>query len=223
MGKKKPVYQAYLQVVKNKVTTFGENAETKEALNILKMYGIRTDTMKVKGELKESDTAIMVRIALDLDDQTEDWTINGSPIEEIAFGNIIRYWPLSIVDMNKTSGQKVRIQYPEFDIDCEVVYTINTTDEQVLGEPETTNESTQKKEDNTMVENENQEATSQVQEGAETPAVETEAKAKTKKKLPKWAVFTLIGAGIATVIGAVSGVLLSRKAKAEADEAPVEA
>ena len=223
MGKKKPVYQAYLQVVKNKVTTFGENAETKEALNILKMYGIRTDTMKVKGELKESDTAIMVRIALDLDDQTEDWTINGSPIEEIAFGNIIRYWPLSIVDMNKTSGQKVRIQYPEFDIDCEVVYTINTTDEQVLGEPETTNESTQK-EDNIMG-LENHETTSQVQAGAETetPAVETEAKAKTKKKLPKWAVFTLIGAGIATVIGAVSGVLLSRKAKAEADEAPVEA
>ena len=219
MGKKKPTYQAYLQVVKNKVTTFGENAETKEALNILKMYDIRTDTMKVKGELKESDTAIMVRIALNLDDQTEDWTINGSPIQEIAYGNILRYWPLSIVDMNKTSGQKIRIQYPEFDIDCEVVYTINTTDEQVLGEPETTNESTQKKEDNTMG-TENQEQETQVQ-GAETPAVETEAKAK--KKLPKWAVFTLIGAGIATVIGTVSGVLLSRKAKAEADEAPVEA
>jgi len=220
MGKKKPTYQAYLQVVKNKVTTFGENAETKEALNILKMYGIRTDTMKVKGELKESDTAIMVRIALNLDDQTEDWTINGSPIQEIAYGNVLRYWPLSIVDMNKTSGQKIRIQYPEFDIDCEVVYTINATDEQVLGEPETTNESTQK-EDNIMGENnENETTTSQVQ-GAETPAVETEAKAK--KKLPKWAVFTLIGAGIATVIGTVSGVLLSRKAKAEADEAPVEA
>ena len=218
MGKKKPTYQAYLQVVKNKVTTFGENAETKEALNILKMYGIRTDTMKVKGELKESDTAIMVRIALNLDDSTEDWTTNGSPIQEIAYGNVLRYWPLSIVDMNKTSGQKIRIQYPEFDIECEVVYTINATDEQVLGEPETTNESTQK-EDNTMVENmENTET--QVQ-GAETPAVETEAKAK--KKLPKWAVFTLVGAGLATLIGTVSGVLLSRKAKAEADEAPVEA
>lgn len=220
MGKKKPTYQAYLQVVKNKVTTFGENAETKEALNILKMYGIRTDTMKVKGELKESDTAIMVRIALNLDDPTEDWTINGSPIQEIAYGNVLRYWPLSIVDMNKTSGQKIRIQYPEFDIDCEVVYTINATDEQVLGEPETTNESTQK-EDNIMGENnENETTTSQVQ-GAETPAAETEA--KTKKKLPKWAVFTLIGAGVATVIGTVSGLLLSRKAKAEADEAPVEA
>lgn len=220
MGKKKPVYQAYLQVVKNKVTTFGENAETKEALNVLKMYGIRTDTMKVKGELKESDTAIMVRIALNLDDPTEDWTINGSPIQEIAYGNVLRYWPLSIVDMNKTSGQKIRIQYPEFDIECEVVYTINTTDEQVLGEPETTNESTQK-EDNIMGENnENETTTSQVQ-GAETPAAETEVKAK--KKLPKWAVFTLIGAGVATVIGTVSGLLLSRKAKAEADEAPVEA
>lgn len=219
MGKKKPVYQAYLQVVKNRVTTFGENAETKEALNVLKMYGIRTDTMKVKGELKESDTAIMVRIALNLDDPTEDWTTNGSPIQEIAYGNVLRYWPLSIVDMNKTSGQKIRIQYPEFDIDCEVVYTINTTDEQVLGEPETTNESTQKKEDNTMGA-ENQEQETQVQ-GAETPAAETEVKAK--KKLPKWAVFTLIGAGIATVIGTVSGILLSKKAKAEADEAPVEA
>lgn len=221
MGKKKPSYTAYLQVVKNKVTTFGENAETKEALNILKMYGIRTDTMKIKGELKESDTAIMVRIALNLDDPTEDWTINGSPIQEIAYGNVLRYWPLSIVDMNKTSGQKIRIQYPEFDIECEVVYTINTTDEQVLGEPETANETTQKKEDNTMGENmENTETQAQVQ-GAETPAVETEAKAK--KKLPKWAVFTLVGAGIATVIGAVSGVLLSKKAKSEADEAPVEA
>ena len=222
MGKKKPSYTAYLQVVKNKVTTFGENAETKEALNILKMYGIRTDTMKIKGELKESDTAIMVRIALNLDDPTEDWTINGSPIQEIAYGNVLRYWPLSIVDMNKTSGQKIRIQYPEFDIDCEVVYTINTTDDQVLGEPETTNESTQKKEDNTMgAENQEQETTSQVQGAETTSAVETEAKAK--KKLPKWAMFTLIGAGIATVIGAVSGVLLSRKAKSEADEAPVEA
>ncbi len=220
MGKKKPVYTAYLQVVKNRVTTFGENAETKEALTVLKMYGIRTDTMKVKGELKESDTAIMVRIALNLDDATEDWTINGSPISEIAYGNVLRYWPLSIVDMNK-SGQKIKIQYPDFDIDCEVVYTINATDDQVLGEPETTNESTQKKEDNTMGA-ENQETTSQVQEGAATePAVETEAKAK--KKLPKWAVFTLVGAGIATVIGAVSGILLSKKAKAEADEAPVEA
>ena len=219
MGKKKPVYTAYLQVVKNRVTTFGENAETKEALTVLKMYGIRTDTMKVKGELKESDTAIMVRIALNLDDATEDWTINGSPIQEIAYGNVLRYWPLSIVDMNK-SGQKIKIQYPDFDIDCEVVYTINATDDQVLGEPETTNESTQKKEDNTMGA-ENQETTSQVQEGAETSAVETEAKAK--KKLPKWALFTLVGAGIATVIGTVSGILLSKKAKAEADEAPVEA
>lgn len=218
MGRKKPVYTAYLQVVKNRVTTFGENAETKEALNILKMYSIRTDTMKIKGELKESDTAIMVRIALNLDDLTEDWTINGSPIQEIAYGNVLRYWPLSIVDMNKTSGQKIRIQYPEFDIDCEVVYTINTTDEQVLGEPETTNESTQK-EDNIM--GENNEATSQVQEEAEIPAVETEAKAK--KKLPKWAVFTLIGAGIATGVGIVSGILLSKKAKTEADKAPVEA
>lgn len=219
MGKKKPTYQAYLQVVKNKVTTFGENAETKEALNILKMYGIRTDTMKVKGELKESDTAIMVRIALNLDDPTEDWTINGSPIQEIAYGNVLRYWPLSIVDMNKTSGQKIRIQYPEFDIECEVVYTISTTDEQVLGEPETANETTQNKEDNTMGENTEIQAQVQVQ-GAETP-VETEAKAK--KKLPKWVVFTLVGAGVATVIGAVSGLLLSKKAKTEADEAPVEA
>lgn len=218
MGRKKPVYTAYLQVVKNRVTTFGENVETKEALNILKMYGIRTDTMKIKGELKESDTAIMVRIALNLDDLTEDWTINGSPIQEIAYGNVLRYWPLSIVDMNETSGQKIiRIQYPEFDIDCEVVYTINTTDEQVLGEPETTNEST-RKEDNIM--GENNEATSQVQEGAEIPTVETEAKAK---KLPKWAVFTLIGAGIATGVGIVSGILLSKKAKTEADKAPVEA
>ncbi len=218
MGKKKPVYQAYLQVVKNKVTTFGENAETKEALNILKMYGIRTDTMKVKGELKESDTAITVRIALNLDDPTEDWTINGSPIDEIAYGNVLRYWPLSIVDMNKTSGQKIRIQYPEFDIDCEVVYTINATDDQVLGEPEIANESTQK-EDNIMVEN--QETTSQVQEAVETTAVETEAKAK--KKLPKWAFFTIVGAAIATGVGVVTGLLLSKKAKSEADEAPVEA
>lgn len=218
MGKKKPVYTAYLQVIKNKVVTFGENAETKEALNILKMYGIRTDTMKVKGELKESDTAITVRIALNLDDPTEDWTINGSPIDEIAYGNVLRYWPLSIVDMNKTSGQKIRIQYPEFDIDCEVVYTINTTDEKVLGEPETTNESTQK-EDNVMVDN--QETTSQVQEAAETTAVETEAKAK--KKLPKWAFFTIVGAAIATGVGVVTGLLLSKKAKSEADEAPVEA
>lgn len=217
MGKKKPTYQAYLQVVKNKVTTFGENAETKEALNILKMYGIRTDTMKIKGELKESDTAIMVRIALNLDDLTEDWTINGSPIQEIAYGNVLRYWPLSIVDMNKTSGQKIRIQYPEFDIDCEVVYTINSADEQVLGEPETTNESIQK-EDNIM---DDQETTTQVQNGAETTAVETEA--KTKKKLPKWAFFTLVGAGIATGVGVVTGLLLSKKAKKEADEAPVEA
>lgn len=217
MGKKKPTYQAYLQVIKNKVTTFGENAETKEALDLIKMYGIRTDTMKVKGELKESDTAIMVRIALNLDDPTEDWTINGSPIQEIAYGNVLRYWPLSIVDMNKTNGQKVRIQYPEFDIECEVVYTINAIDEQVLGEPETTNETTQKKEDNTM--GENQETTSQE---VEKLAVETEAKV-TKKKLPKWAVFTLVGAGVATVIGAVSGLLLSKKAKTEADEAPVEA
>ena len=217
MGKKKPTYQAYLQVIKNKVTTFGENAETKEALDLIKMYGIRTDTMKVKGELKESDTAIMVRIALNLDDPTEDWTINGSPIQEIAYGNVLRYWPLSIVDMNKTNGQKVRIQYPEFDIECEVVYTINAIDEQVLGEPETTNETPQKKEDNTM--GENQETTSQE---VEKLAVETEAKV-TKKKLPKWAVFTLVGAGVATVIGAVSGLLLSKKAKTEADEAPVEA
>lgn len=216
MGKKKPSYTAYLQVVENRVTTFGENSETKEALNLIKMYGIRTDTMKVKGELKEGDTAIKVRIALNLEDATEDWTINGSPISEIAFGNVIRYWPLSIVDMSK-KNQKVQIQYPEFNIDCEVVYTTDADNNQVLAEPETANET--QKEDNIMGA-ENQE-TSQVQEGAETPAVETEAKAK--KKLPKWAVFTLIGAGIATVIGTVSGVLLSRKAKAEAEEAPVEA
>ena len=218
MGKKKPTYMAYLQVVKNRVTQFSANAETREALNLLKMYGIRTDTMRVKGELKESDTAIKVRIALNLDDPTEDWTINGSPVGEIAYGNIIRYWPLSIVDMSK-NGQKLQIQYPEFNINCEVVYTIADDNDQVLGEPETKSETAQKEDD--MSENmENTETQAQVQ-GAETPAAETEVKAK--KKLPKWAVFTLVGAGIATVIGAVSGILLSKKAKAEADEAPVEA
>jgi hypothetical protein len=199
-----PEYFAYMIVEDNNLTTFGASKESLEAMEILNNTKVHTDSFKKK-QIKPSDTCVHIRLALNPDDPTEDWTKYGSPIMENGMGgNIVGYWPLNVVDMYNHK-QTVRIVYPKFTIKCEVKHVSQKANDKIYDEPE----ETEVQEENTM-----DQVTEQVVE--ETTAAEaetTEVVETPKKKLPKWAKFALVGAGVAAAVGTVAGILLVKKGK----------
>lgn len=202
-----PEYFAYMIVEDNNLSTFGASKESLEAMEILNNTKVHTDSFKKK-PIKKSDTCVHIRLALNPDDPTEDWTKYGSPVMENGMGgNIVGYWPLEVVDMYNHK-QTVRIVYPKFTIKCEVKHVSQKEETQIYDEPEE-----EVQEENTMDE--------QVQVNEQVEAVEpTEATevAETKKKLPKWAKFALIGAGVAAAVGTVAGIFIVKKNKKDAAE-----
>ena len=199
-----PEYFAYMIVEDNNLSTFGASKESLEAMEILNNTKVHTDSFKKK-QIKKSDTCVHIRLALNPDDPTEDWTKYGSPVMENGMGgNIVGYWPLEVVDMYNHK-QTVRIVYPKFTIKCEVKHVSQKEETQIYDEPEE-----EVQEENTMDE--------QVQVNEQVEAVEPTEVAETKKKLPKWAKFALIGAGVAAAVGTVAGIFIVKKNKKDAAE-----
>lgn len=194
---KQTKYSGTAVVLINKLTTFGENRDSIECMTLLKGGTVKVNNLDLEN-ITFVTGCVPVRLTLDPKDTTQDWTKYGSPIEEIGFGNIIRYFPMSAFKFDKSNKkEKITISYPDFIIDLQVVYESQPADNIVYTEP---------KEDNMeMVE------TKEIP--AETAEVTTVNVNQQKKKLPKWTIGAVIGAAVVTTAAIITGVILKNKNK----------
>lgn len=197
---KQTKYAGTIVVFVNKLTTFGENRDSIECMEILKTGAARVNNLDLE-HINFSTPCVPVRLTLDPKDTSQDWTKYGSPIEEIGFGNIIRYFPISVFKFDKSNKkEKITISYPDFIIDLQVMYESQPADNIVYTEPKELKES---KEDMEMVE------TTEIP--AET-AVGTTVNQQ-KKKLPKWTIGAVVGAVVVTTAAIITGIVLKNKNK----------
>ena len=190
---KQTKYSGTVIVFINKLTTFGENRDSIECMEILKSGMAKINNLDLEN-ITFVTGCVPVRLTLDPKDTSQDWTKYGSPIEEIGFGNIIRYFPMSAFKFDKSNKkEKITISYPDFIIDLQVVYESQPADNIVYTEPK------ESKEDMEMVE------TTEV-----TTAVDVNQQ---KKKLPKWTIGAVIGAAVVTTAAIITGIVLKNKNK----------
>lgn len=194
---KQTKYSGTVIVFINKLTTFGENRDSIECMEILKSGMAKVNNLDLEN-IDNGTACVPVRLTLDPKDTSQDWTKYGSPIEEIGFGNIIRYFPTSAFKFDKSNKkEKITISYPDFIIDLQVVYESQPTDKIVYTEPKESKENNMEPETTT-----------------ETVVGTTEATTvnQQKKKLPKWAIAAAIGA-VVTTAAIITGVILKNKNK----------
>ena len=192
---KQTKYSGTAVVLINKLTTCGENRDSIECMTLLKGGTVKVNNLDLEN-VTYLTGCVPVRLTLDPKDTSQDWTKYGSPIEEIGFGNIIRYFPMSAFKFDKSNKkEKITISYPDFIIDLQVVYESQPADNIVYTEP---------KEDNMeMVE------TKEIP--AETAEVTTAEVNQQKKKLPKWTIGAVIGAAVVTTAAIITGATLKNK------------
>lgn len=120
--KKKPEYAAVVLVPENKYCCFGDFPETREAMEMINRFHLHTDTSK-KHHVESTDQCVPIRLSIDEDDTVQDWTRFGSPIQEIDFANVIRWWPSDIINNYIRNGNDtMRIVYSDFTIKCKIVF-----------------------------------------------------------------------------------------------------
>lgn len=199
----KPKYSGTVVVFVNKLTTFGENRDSIECMEILKSGMAKINDLDLK-DINFSTPCVPVRLTLDPKDTSQDWTKYGSPIEEIGFGNIIRYFPIFAFKFDKSNKkEKITISYPDFIIDLQVVYESQPVDNIVYTEPK------ESKEDNM-----------EMVETKEIPAETTEvttAENQQKKKLPKWTIGAVVGAVVVTTAAIITAAVVRNKNKDKGD------
>lgn len=199
---KQTKYSGTVIVFINKLTTFGENRDSIECMEILKSGMAKINNLDLEN-ITFVTGCVPVRLTLDPKDTSQDWTKYGSPIEEIGFGNIIRYFPMSAFKFDKSNKkEKITISYPDFIIDLQVVYESQPADNIVYTEPK------ESKEDNM----------SDVVETTETAVGTTGSTEATtaenqKKKLPKWTIGAVVGAAVVTTAAIITGIVLKNKNK----------
>ena len=198
---KQTKYAGTIVVFINKLTTFGENRDSIECMEILKSGMAKINNLDLEN-ITFVTGCVPVRLTLDPKDTSQDWTKYGSPIEEIGFGNIIRYFPMSAFKFDKSNKkEKITLSYPDFIIDLQVVYESQPADNIVYTEPK------ESKEDNM-----------EMVETKEIPAETTEVTTavdvnQQKKKLPKWTIGAVVGAVVVTTAAIITGIVLKNKNK----------
>ena len=198
---KQTKYSGTVIVFINKLTTFGENRDSIECMEILKSGMAKINNLDLEN-IDNGTACVPVRLTLDPKDTSQDWTKYGSPIEEIGFGNIIRYFPTSAFKFDKSNKkEKITISYPDFIIDLQVVYESQPTDKIVYTEPKESKENNMEPETTTETVVGTSEVTTVNQQ---------------KKKLPKWAIAAAIGA-VATTAAIITGVILKNKKDKDCD------
>lgn len=189
----KTKYSGTIIVLDNKLSTFGADRSSIECMKILKNGKVKVNDFNFE-DINKDTSCVPVRLTLDPKDTSQDWTKYGSPIEEIGFGNIIRYFPISTFKFDKSNKKEtITLSYPDFEIDLQVVYESQPVDNTIYVEPK------EEKEDNM----------SDVVETTET----VESTVEQKKKLPKWAIGAAIGAAVVTTAAIVTGIILKNKNK----------
>ena len=192
---KQTKYSGTVIVFINKLTTFGENRDSIECMEILKSGMAKINNLDLEN-ITFVTGCVPVRLTLDPKDTSQDWTKYGSPIEEIGFGNIIRYFPMSAFKFDKSNKkEKITISYPDFIIDLQVVYESQPADNIVYTEPK------ESKEDN---------MSDVVETTGSTEATTAENQ---KKKLPKWTIGAVVGAAVVTTAAIITGIVLKNKNK----------
>lgn len=200
---KQTKYSGTAVVLINKLTTFGENRDSIECMTLLKGGTVKVNNLDLEN-ITFVTGCVPVRLTLDPKDTSQDWTKYGSPIEEIGFGNIIRYFPMSAFKFDKSNKkEKITISYPDFIIDLQVVYESQPADNIVYTEPK------ESKEDMEMVE------TKEIP--AETAEVTTAVNVNQQKKLSKWTIGAVIGAAVVTTAAIITGVILKNKNNKDKD------
>ena len=200
---KQTKYSGTAVVFINKLTTFGENRDSIECMTLLKGGTVKVNNLDLEN-ITFVTGCVPVRLTLDTKDESQDWTKYGSPIEEIGFGNIIRYFPMSAFKFDKSNKkEKITISYPDFIIDLQVVYESQPADNIVYTEPK------ESKEDMEMVE------TKEIP--AETAEVTTAVNVNQQKKLSKWTIGAVIGAAVVTTAAIITGVILKNKNNKDKD------
>ena len=199
---KQTKYAGTIVVFINKLTTFGENRDSIECMEILKTGNIKINNLDLE-DINFSTPCVPVRLTLDPKDTSQDWTKYGSPIEEIGFGNIIRYFPIFAFKFDKSNKkEKITISYPDFIIDLQVVYESQPADNIVYTEPK------ESKEDNMSDVVETTETVVGTTGSTEATTAENQ-----KKKLPKWTIGAVVGAAVVTTAAIITGIVLKNKNK----------
>lgn len=194
---KQTKYSGIIIVFVNKLTTFGKDRNSIECMEILKSGMAKVNNLDLEN-IDDGTACVPVRLTLDPKDTSQDWTKYGSPIEEIGFGNIIRYFPTSAFKFDKSNKkEKITISYPDFIIDLQVVYESQPTDKIVYTEPK------ESKEDNMEPE-----TTTEVEAPAPTTSVNQQ-----KKKLPKWTIGAVVGAVVVTTAAIITAAVVKNKNK----------
>ena len=197
---KQTKYSGTVIVFINKLTTFGENRDSIECMEILKSGMAKINNLDLEN-ITFVTGCVPVRLTLDPKDTSQDWTKYGSPIEEIGFGNIIRYFPMSAFKFDKSNKkEKITISYPDFIIDLQVVYESQPADNIVYTEPK------ESKEDNM----------SDVVETTGSTEATTTAENQ-KKKLPKWTIGAVVGAVVVTTAAIITAAIVRNKNKDKGD------
>lgn len=128
---KRPLYEAYVILSNWRYAKFGERTEQQEAFKFLTENGISVelDDGKIvkdneKSPLELNDTCLPIRIMFDASglDFSDDWTFS-SPISEIKFNGICRWWPKKwlYTDEKVTLPEEILIHYGPVDIRLLVV------------------------------------------------------------------------------------------------------
>ena len=194
---KQTKYSGIIIVFVNKLTTFGKDRNSIECMEILKSGMAKVNNLDLEN-IDDGTACVPVRLTLDPKDTSQDWTKYGSPIEEIGFGNIIRYFPTSAFKFDKSNKkEKITISYPDFIIDLQVVYESQPADKIVYTEPK------ESKEDNMEPE-----TTTEVEAPAPTTSVNQQ-----KKKLPKWTIGAVVGAVVVTTAAIITAAVVKNKNK----------
>lgn len=135
MGGKKNArikYDAYVIIPKNRTTTFSDRLEQQMAYNAIVTNGYCVDMDGVECDkiVTFEDSCLPIRVCMDRTgkDIADDWNL-GSPIQEIGFDCVIRWWPKKwFMKPNGTLPEKVLIHYGPVDIDLTVI----NPDEEVI-------------------------------------------------------------------------------------------
>ena len=194
---KQTKYSGIIIVFVNKLTTFGKDRNSIECMEILKSGMAKVNNLDLEN-IDDGTACVPVRLTLDPKDTSQDWTKYGSPIEEIGFGNIIRYFPTSAFKFDKSNKkEKITISYPDFIIDLQVVYESKPTDKIIYTEPKESKEN-----------NMEPETTTEVEAPAPTTSVNQQ-----KKKLPKWTIGAVVGAVVVTTAAIITAAVVKNKNK----------
>lgn len=194
------IYSGTIIVFVNKLGIFGKDNGSIECMQILKAGMAKINNLDLE-DIDEGTSCVPVRMTLDPKDKSQDWTRFGSPIEEIGFGNIIRYFPTSAFKFNESDKkERIMLSYPDFTVDLQVKYESQPADNIVYTEPKEDNMSDVVETTETVV-------------GTTGSTEATTTAENQKKKLPKWTIGAVVGAVVVTTAAIITGVILKNKNK----------